>query len=231
MAKLDISQYLQERYYEKLREKTFEGPVVTISREQGCPAKSVARELASRLTELDSKKDKDFPWRWISKEILQEAAKNLGVPESEIKYVFQYEKRTILDDIIKSHSKKYYKSDRAIRKTIARVIHNLGTEGNVIIVGRGGVSICRDIAKSLHLFLTAPLEWRALRLSEKYCISVEEAKKFAQDTDKKRKEFREYFHGKETDYTFFDLSINCMTLSVREIIDMITHTLKLREMI
>ena len=229
--RIDLSKYLTERYLESISEQKFEGPVVTIAREFGCPSKKVAEKLVSRLSEIKSPLAKKMEWRWISKEILDESARQLNMDPEEIQYVFRYEKRGAFDDILSSYSKKYYKSDRKIRNTIARVIRNIASEGNVIIVGRGGVSITREIEKSLHIQLEAPLSWRALRVSEKYCLTMDEAKKYANDIDNKRKIFRDYFHGKGSDYSRFDVIFNAMTLSVDEIVEGIIGLLIIRKMI
>lgn len=230
--RIDLSRYLEERYRESISEMPYEGPVITISREYGCPAKKISRALVQKLNERKpSRNKKKMPWRWISKEILEESAKELEVDPSEIRYVFRYEKKTIFDDILRSHAKKYYKSDRQIRRTIARVIRNIGIEGNIVIIGRGGVAITRDIERSLHTNIFAPIEWRALRVSQKRDMEIEEAKKYALDIDQKRKELRDSFHGSDTDYTQFDLSLNAMTLSVDDIASIIVSALEIRGMI
>ncbi|MFC2081100.1 AAA family ATPase, partial [Bacteroidota bacterium] len=190
-----------------------------------------AARLADRLNEISKPKAKNIPWRWISKEILSESAKELNLDPSDIKYVFKFERKTFFDDILSSQSKKYYKSDRKIKNTIAGVIRNIASEGNVIIVGRGGVAITHDIEKSLHIKLEAPLKWRALRIGQKFCITEKEAAKYAVEVDKKRMEFRDYFHGKGTDYTRFDVKFNCMTLSVDDMTKSIISLLKTREFI
>jgi cytidylate kinase len=229
--RIDLSKYLTERYLEAQSRQDFNGPVITIAREFGCPGKKVAAGLVLKLNELKSPKAKKIDWRWVSKEILLESAKELQINPEEIKYVFEYQKKSMFDEILSSQSKKYYKSDRAIRKTIADVIRNIANEGNVVIVGRGGVSITRDIEKSFHIQLEAPLEWRAIRVSEKFCMSIEEAKKYATDIDIKRREFRDYFHGKESDYSSFDVKFNCMTLTVEEMIEATVRLLQLRNLV
>lgn len=229
--KIDLSKYLTQRYLDSQSKQDFEGPVVTIAREFGCPAKKIAARLSTRLNKIRESKAKNFPWRWISKEILSESAKELNLDPTDIKYVFRFEKKTFFDDIISSQSKRYYKSDRKIRSTIAGVIRNIASEGNVIIVGRGGVAITHDIEKSLHIKLEAPLKWRALRVREKFCMTEKEAAKLSIETDKKRMEFRDYFHGKGTDYTRFDVRYNCMTLSIDDITNNIINLLKSRNFI
>lgn len=229
--RIDLSKYLTDRYLESQSGQNFEGPVVTIAREYGCPSKKLAVCLARKLTILKGPKQKKIDWRWINKEILAESAKQLEVDPAEIKYVFRYEKKTFFDEILSAHSRKYYKSDRRIRKTIGNVIRNIACEGNVIIIGRGGVAITRDIRKSLHIQLEAPIEWRAARVSEKFCMSIEDARKYAQDVDRKRQHFRDYFHGRGTDYSFFDIRFNTMTLSVDEMTEAIIKMMQIRELI
>ncbi len=229
--KIDISKYLTQRYLDSLARQDYEGPVVTISREFGCPTTKIATRLTTRLNEMKKTKAKDIPWRWINKEILSESARALNLDPQEIEYVFKFEKKTFFDDILSSQSRKYYKSDRKIRSTIARVIRSIASEGNAVIIGRGGVAITHEIEKSLHIMLEAPLEWRALRTAEKYCMSMKEAAKYALEIDKKRKEFRDYFHGKGTDYTRFDVKYNCMTLSVENITESIISLMLARDFI
>jgi cytidylate kinase len=229
--KVDLLKYMSDRLQEDLEKTKEPGPVITISREYGCPAKRIAQKLSEELTRKMFVKGKDVEWKYITKEIMSESAKELELDPAKIRYVFQYEQKGLLDDILTSHSTKYYKSDRRIRNTIAKVIRNIGCEGNVVIVGRGGVAITHDIPKSLHIHLEAPLEWRALRTSAKLDLPIEEAEQYALDIDRKRKQFREFFEGKNTDYTRFDLCFNCMTLSIDEIVKIIIRAAEIRNLI
>jgi len=229
--KIDLSKYLNDWYKEDPARNIYPGPVVTISREVGCPAKKLAARLTERLNTLKSSKAKEHPWRWISKEILHESARELEVDSSQIQHIFDYKSRRVLEDLLLAQSKSYYKSDLKIRTTIAKVIRKFANEGNAIIVGRGGVAITRDIPKSLHIYLEAPMEWRALRVAEKHNFTIEQARHYAQSIDKKRTHFRDLFQGKGTDYTRFDLKLNCMTLEIQEMLDIIVGALKTRSMI
>jgi hypothetical protein len=62
-------------------------------------------------------------------------------------------------------------------------------------------------------------------------MSIEEAKKYALEIDKKRAEFRDYFHGKGSDYSRYDVNFNCMTLSISNITEAIIKLMQLRELI
>jgi cytidylate kinase len=230
--KFDLLKYMSERLHPESENYQEAGPVITISRLYGCPAKKITRLLNEQLSEKIMVQGKEgITWRYVTKEIMSESARELEMAPKQIKYVFDYEQKTIIDDILSAQTSKYYKSDRKIRNTIGRVIRNMAIEGHIIIVGRGGVAITRDIPRSLHVNLEAPLEWRTVRIAEKYCLALEEAEKVVLNIDKKRKQFREYFEGKNTDYTWFDLTCNCMTLSVEEIVKIIVKAIEVRKLL
>jgi len=228
---LDLLKYMSDRIQEEGGRIKEAGPVITISREYGCPSKILAARLAEELTRKMVVKGKDVKWKYVTKEIMSEAARALEVDPDKIKYVFQYEQKSMLDDILSAQFNKYYKSERKIRNTVAKVIRNMAYEGNVIIVGRGGVAIAHDIARSLHIMLEAPLDWRTLRIAENYQITQDEARKTAIEIDKKRKDFREYFQGKDTDYTRFDLTFNCMTFSIEDMVHIVLKAAEIKKLI
>jgi cytidylate kinase len=223
----DLVSYLKKKYEESKSKHTGPGPVITLSREYGCPAKLIAQKLSEKLSEKKNAAGDKHPWKWYSKEILEESARQLQMDPSKIKYVFDYEKKSSLEDFFSSFS-QYYQSDKKIRGTIGRVIRELATQGHAIIVGRGGIAITRDLPNSLHINLEAPLEWRAVCISNRYDITIEKARVSCIETDKNRKEFRDYFEGKNTDYTWPDITFNCMTLTVDEIVATIVKIVELR---
>lgn len=228
---ISIEKYLSDRVVEDVTKKIVPGPVITLSREYGCPSKIIAARLAEKLTSKAQARGRKDKWKYVTKEIMAESARELQVDPVRIKYVFDYEQKGLLDGVLSAQFSKYYKSDKKIMNTIARVIRNMAGEGHVIIVGRGGVAITHDIQCSLHIMLEAPLEWRAARISENYQVSIHEAKKSAIEIDRKRKSFRNYYMGKGTDYTWFDLTFNCMTLSIDEIVSMIVKGVEIRNMV
>jgi cytidylate kinase len=228
---IDLSKYVSDRLHERDGYGRVAGPVITISREYGCPSKLIACRLAEELSRKMYVKGKDIKWKYITKEIMAESARALEVDPDKIKYVFDYEQKGVIDDIFSAQFNKYYKSERKIRNTVAKVIRNMAYEGHVIIVGRGGVAITHDMPRSMHIMLEAPLEWRTLRVSENYHITQEEARKTAHEVDKKRKEFRDYFQGKNTDYTRFDLTFNCMTFAIEEIVQIIIKAAEVRRFV
>jgi len=84
----DLLSYIKKRYEETHKRKTGPGPVITISREYGCPAKAIAQRLSEVLSERKNAAGQINSWKWYSKEILDESAKQLQLDPSKIKYVF-----------------------------------------------------------------------------------------------------------------------------------------------
>lgn len=226
-----LLKYLEERLraIKEPKPKGDTGPVITISRDFGCPANLVASDLAELLTNRGDP-DKE-PWRVITKEILDESAKELGLEPEKIEYIFKFEKRSFFDEIIEAFSSKYYKSERKIRNTIRDVIHDFGERGRVIIVGRAGSTILQNISKALHVRLIAPLEYRIEGVSKRHQMSHRAAKKLTIEMDRKRAQLRNDFAGKRILDVDYDLVLNSKTLSSHEIVKIIEQAAELRGII
>jgi cytidylate kinase len=221
---------MRERYLE--REAPFHdpGPVITISRETGCPGKKIAQQLQDALNQINLKKGIRKEWKWVGKEVFDAAAKELELEPGSVKDIFKHP-RSVVDEILGAQSHKYYVNDRRVRKTIGEVIRSMANDGNIIILGRGGISVTRDITKSLHICIEAPLTWRVAIIMEKEGLSESDATKYVKEIDKQRQQFRDYFEGKGNDYTWYDVRYNCMTLCVDEIVQNIVNLMEIRKLI
>jgi len=207
------------------------GPVVTISREYGCPAKIVAQDLSIKLNNLLFRANKKHQWRWISKEILEESAKELKMNRHTVKDLVNAGDRGVMDDLIWSLSNKFYPGDDKVKKTLAEVILEFAKKGRVIIVGRGGVSLTRNIKNSLHIRLVAPYEWRVHEVSERYHLPLRQAEKKTKEIDAKRDNLREFFEGKKPDNSIFDIVFNYKTMTEKEILETIVKVMEIRNII
>ncbi len=207
------------------------GPFISISRDFGCLANPVAdrlsRELNNRYRQMGIRRE----WKWLNKQILEESAKALEVSPSKIKYIFQSQQKTMIDEIVAAMSTRYYKSDKKIRKTIIEVIRSFARTGDVIIVGRGGVAFGKDNPNSLHIKLTAPIEWRVDRIRRNYNKTESEALLYVLEVDQERKFLIDSFMGYETDLSIFDLVFNRKTMSEGEIVSSILHIIERRDML
>ncbi len=223
---INVSKYAKNVVKERESIKSGLAPVITISRQLGCPAKPIAKELVS----LINKQAKD-KWASVSKEILQESASKLGVPASDLKYFFKYNEQGLLGGILSTIS-KFYLSDISASKAVKRAIVSIAEKGNVVIIGRGGAAICRDMKNSLHIRLSAPIEWRLQKVMKFYQMKEKEALKFLKDYDRKRIHFiMQFLKEKEEPSILFDIYYNCSRLSIEEIARSIYSLMNIREMI
>jgi cytidylate kinase len=98
--------------------------------------------------------------------------------------------------------------ERRYIRTITGVIEALAEGGNVVLVGRGSQVILRDRPGSLHVLATAPLEMRVRRIALRDEVTMEEARRRVQESDRGRAAFhRKFFKVDADDPSLFDLVI------------------------
>jgi cytidylate kinase len=136
-----------------------------------------------------------------------------------------------MDEVVGAMATRYYKSDKKIRNTIIEVIRNIAKSGNVIIVGRGGIAFAKDNPDSIHIKLTAPIEWRVERISRVYKKTLPDALKYVLEIDKERKYLIDSFMGYDTDLSIFDIVFNRKTMTEEEIVSIILNIVESRKMI
>jgi cytidylate kinase len=207
------------------------GPYISISRDFGSMANDIAQRLAEALTHCSKSKGLKKEWKWLNQSVLIESSKALELSPAKIEYVFRSKRKTAMDEVVEAMSTRYYKSDKRIRNTIIKVISSIAQTGHVIIVGRGGVAFRKDNPHSLHIKLTAPLDWRIERISHNYSKGLAEAKSLIMEIDKERKYLIDNFMGFETDSSIFDAVFNRKTMTEEEIVSIILNLAESRKMI
>jgi len=203
------------------RKNTNPGPVITISREYGCHGKRIAEKLAELLTTKSRMSGECKEWRWISKEILEESAKELKLSSTLVKKLSDYKHSSFFKDLALFFSEDFYPGDAKIKNTIAKYIHDEAEQGYVIVVGRAGEAITKNMNRSFHIKLEAPIDWRAEVVAEEENMSFAEAKKECVEQDKRRAQFRDYFERGKKDIDFFDAILNCKALTDEEILELL----------
>ncbi len=198
-----------------------QGPVITISREYGCPGKRIGEQLYRVINDKLTREKRTANWKWLSKEIIEQSAKELKLSSELTKHLSDYKKQGFFDNLALFFSEDYYPGETKIKNTIANFIHNAAEEGNVVIVGRAAEAITKNFKQSIHIKLVAPLQWRAEILSHTLGISLGEAEREALAMDERRMKFREYFERGVPDVQFYDASFNCKEMTDDEIIELI----------
>ena len=225
-----LTHYMRERM-ERTGEKSSSkepGPVITVSRAYGCPGKMTGQELVHALNKkLVHAHDKRH-WRLISKEILEESAKELKLDKFTVKEAAHSQEKGIMTSLIQSLSNKFYPGDDKVKRTIADVILTFANEGKVVVVGRAGVVLTQNIKNSFHIKLDAPMEWRVQKVCETQGLSVDDATKKILEVDYKRDKLRDYYAGKKPTDWVFNITFNLDKMSVEEVIHTTVNIMEMR---
>ena len=205
------------------------GPVITISRECGCSGRLFAEKLIERINLKISNPSQK--WKWVNKEILSLASKELKINPDKIKNLLDAADKNFLDEIVSSFTVKYYAPDAKIKRAIKEVVRHLATQGNVVIIGRGSEALTQDIQRSLHVKLYAPLNWKVDVISSRDNISKEAAKKIVIETDKRRLKFVEGYLTKDSNKVIYDIDFNCAKFSIEEMIELILKVAEMKSLL
>jgi cytidylate kinase len=212
--------YFDGRYRESVLSKpsSEDGPLITISRLTGCDARQVASTLVDDL----NNKYCTSKWRWVDKDIIYAIAKELNTDTQRVENFYKGIELSNISEMIMAFSGGFV-SDLRVKKAIRDVVLSICKEGYVVLVGRGGVSIARDVADALHVRLIAPFYWRVENIMKKMSLDIEAAEEYVVDTDEKRFQLIQTFLDKKPlniDY-LFDATINASSFTIKEVSELI----------
>jgi cytidylate kinase len=213
--------YFDTRYRESIlnRPPDNDGPVITISRLTGCDARHVAENVVENL----NRKYGITKWKWVDKDVIYKIAEELNTDALRVENFYKGIELSNVSEMIMAFSGSFV-SDLRVKKAIKDVILTMCKEGYLVIVGRGGVSIARDIIDSLHIRLVAPFYWRVENVMKKKNIDIEAAEEFVVDNDEKRFNLIQTFLDNKPsniDY-LFDATINRNAFTIYETADLIS---------
>lgn len=220
-TKIMLDKLTQSQLDLNLNIKAHHKPFITISREYGCGIRNFSHNLAEELSLYNNEDDKPQQWSIIDNEILAYTAEEMGVPVEIVKHIsyHQYNKSIFESFFSFNFSSETSINETRVRNTIAQVINKFALQGHTIIVGRGGVALTRDMEKSLHIRLQAPTEWRVEQVMQREKLNKKDAEELLKKIDLERVNIRNYFEGKRSDKSIFDLIYNSQSMSQQEMID------------
>jgi len=222
--KIDLKKYYNER--EKLMSSNaIKGPVITFSRVYGCEANRIARLLVNKVNERQFTM-KRHPWRYISKEVLEESGKELGLHSTQVDHRIQSHDMDSFKTLFASLGQHYDVSDQKIIDKVYNIVETYANKGNVVIVGRGGSIVTKDMKNAVRIRLVAPLDWRASLISAKMHISHDEALIIVRRMDHNRAKWVENLAGGPVEDSIYDLTINVKNVTDQEIIEMILRLME-----
>ena len=187
--------------------------IINIGRQFGGGGLGVAYELGKKL---------GIPV--YDKELIAKAAQDSGFSKGIFEESDEKKRLFSLSSIFASRfgDTENYMSDRGLFKMQSETIRKIAEQGSAIIVGRCSDYILRDMECTLDVFLTSPLEVRAARIAERSSLSLEEAEKLAEEKDRNRAEYYNYYTF--TDWgvaSTYDLCLDSSVLGIEGTADMI----------
>lgn len=194
------------------------GPVITISRLTGCDGREVA---ASLVTQLNMRYN-TTRWKWVDKDIIYHAAHELRTDTQRVETYYKGLALSDVSQMIMAFSGSFV-TDSSVKKAIRDVVLTMAREGHVVIIGRGGVAITREMTNALHIRIVAPLYWRVENVMKKKDMLIEKAEEYITDTDEKRHKLLIDFLEKKPqvlDY-LFDATINRSAFSIDQLSSLI----------
>jgi len=211
--------------------------IITISRQIG----SMGDELAERLSQ-------ELGYRYFDKLLMTEIAVASELSEAEvidynednykIKNFFEqlFNRKTPLGKItVKEKDEmgrtvittKTFDEENSLAFTQA-VIKKLVGWDNVVIVGRGGQILLRNVPHTLHLRVIAPLEFRIENIMKKKGFSREDALKYISEKDRAAQEYLYRFYNVDwNDPELYHMVINMGMWNLDKIVKVIKETIKL----
>ena len=176
--------------------------IVTISRQAGSLGDEIAKATAERL----------------GYDLIEKSQ----ISESLSRYGFS------LTDIDKFDEKKpsvwltLSMQNRLFEHFIQAAVYELATQKNVVIVGRGGQVILKDIPNTLHVRVIAPYATRVSRIMELRGYEENIAERLVRQSDRDSSGYLStYFDTHPDDSDLYDLVINTRSLGLEESVELI----------
>lgn len=230
-----LNNYLSNLKCYNLETGDFPGPVVTISRQAGCSAQSIAIKLSKILTGYSymSETKTDAEWNWVDKKLFSKVVKQMIAEINNGNFDDTEEAIKLLNQVAIAFSDEtiYDISDDKLIKTLKGVICRLANEGRKIIVGRSAGVILKNVPNKLNIRLEAPAEWRINRLMQIKEFSQAKAADWINNMDIKRDSFIEKIIGRKAENNDFDVIFNYAMMEDDQIVDCVINILRNKKII
>jgi cytidylate kinase len=178
---------------------------VTISRQSGSGGHAVGEALAAYLQAHAEQEER--PWTVFDRELVKKVIEDHHLPERLERFLTEdriSEISDTLDELFGLHPP----SSLLVRK-VSETILRLVELGNVILVGRGGGLITRNLDYVLHVRLVGSLAKRVEHMQVLNGWSAKQAREFVEREDLGRKRYlKKYFSMDIDDPLLYHLVIN-----------------------
>jgi len=195
---------------------------VTISRQTGSGAHTIAVKLATRL-QAEAPKGAP-PWTVFDRNLVEQVLEDHHLPARLAKHM--PEDRTsqfedIMDDLFGLRPPSW-----TLVQQSAETMLRLASLGSVILIGRGANLVTARLSNVLHVRLVAPFEQRVARMAELRKLTRKAAADLVRREDRGRARFlKRYFRANVDDPLLYHLVINTGLVSYDEAVEVIAEAL------
>jgi cytidylate kinase len=177
--------------------------IVTISRESGSGGEDIAKAVAKKLG-----------YDYVSKESIYKEIEGHG--RKWLEWVGE------LDEHAPSIWERYDKSYAAYLALVEHCIYRNAAKNNVVILGRGGNWLLKDIPYALRVRIIAAPEDRARKLSERLGIDMDTARKKLRFRDHERFAYLQRAYRRDwTNPNDYDITLNTSHMEFDEAVNRI----------
>lgn len=215
---------------EYLEDKTRAGvaasglPFITISRQAAAGGHLLAQVIITDFLKVPGELFKG--WHVFDREICELVAMDPSLRTSMEHLVserYRSEFAEFMDGLFSGKSQQY----TTVKRTF-EIVRILASIGKVIIVGRAGNCVTRDLGSGVHVRLVAPLPNRVRWMMKKLRMEKEEARKLVSKQDSERRRMTKTFFNRDIeDPLLYDITFNSETVHMHEVsqtvIEMIKH--------
>lgn len=191
--------------------------IITIGRQYGSGGHEIGVKLAEKLN-----------LHCYDKEILQAAARKMGIAESVLSHS-EESNSSLLYSLVMNTS-RYDAAEDQLARYETQFLRQQAAKGSCIIVGRCGGYVFRDDPALVSFYITAPLDKRVERIMRMYNLSERDALRQIQNVDKKRSNYYYYHTDKKwTDLSQYQFVLDSSVLGVNGTVDLIKTIVEMRE--
>ena len=212
-------------------------PVITIGRQFGAGGKTVAQMLARKL-KVDV----------LDSQLIDEVAHRLQLPKEEVEAEDE-QPGSLLHRLLMAlgsasgepmippetaawnppNVDPVFDMRRAVLEITQHVIKEAAREGDVIIVGRGGAYILRDLEGALHVYLRAAEAIRVKAVMARLKLSEGEARRRVKQTDENWNAYIKQVYGHDRNLpSHYDMVLDTGRLGYEATVDTIQTALHAR---
>ncbi len=192
-------------------------PAITLSRQTGAGAMTIASELA---TFLESHNPPAGHWTILDKNLVEKVLEAHKLPPEVARFMPEDRVSSIQDTI--EEMLGLHPSSRTLWQQTSETVRHWAALGQVILIGRAANVITREMNNVFHVRLVAPIEIRVQQIMARQQLDHAAAIKLIHHHDGGRKRYlHAHFNTDIDDNLQYDLVINTARLPHRSVAQLI----------